>query len=107
MMKPSTKFVRICVIREATAAPSAPIIGIKIKLSTMLPSAPDKFIIHRYRCFSSANIHTFLIGPKYEKVVYHTSIFKISDDSLYELQYKMPTIKSENKVINKHWKSER
>ena len=83
MINPSIKFVKNCVNSEANAAPHAPQKGIITELSTILNKAPDKFMIHKYFCLSSASIHTFLTVPIYEKAMYHIKICNTRTDGRY------------------------
>ena len=74
-IKHKTKFVKNCVATEAIAAPATPIRAIRNQFPITFSKAPDKLIIHKYFCFSSANIQIFRMVPIYEKAVYHVMIF--------------------------------
>lgn len=76
MIKPIKILVKICVIKEARAAPLIPNNGIKLKFNTIFIKAPDKLMTHKYLCLFSAKIQIFRTEPKYENVVYHTIIRK-------------------------------
>ena len=57
------KFVKNCVATDAIAAPNAPNTGIRTKFPTTFRIAPERLIIHRYFCFSSASIQMLRTEP--------------------------------------------
>ena len=70
--------------------------------------APEKLIIHKYFCLFSATIQIFLTVPKYENVVYHTTILSEEIEAIYSLPYKILTTNGERIVsikliINEHY----
>ena len=79
----NTKLAKNCVTTETIAAPAAPMIGIKIKLPITFKTAPDRLMIHKYFCFSSANIQIFLTVPMYEKAEYQVMICKSGIAAIY------------------------
>ena len=88
-IKPIITLVNICVMREATAAPTTPITGIKKQFNIMFASAPERFIIHKYFCLFSASIHIFRIAPRYEKVVYQTTTLSAAIERKNSEPYKI------------------
>ena len=72
--------VSICVINEASAAPDALIIGIRLKFSNTLQIAAPTYIYFKYFCLFSHTNHAPRATPKYEKAVYHVTIFNTEID---------------------------
>ena len=81
--KPINKLLNICVIKEAKAAPFMPNVGIRSKFNSIFNEAPKKFIRIKYFCLFSAIIQMLLAVPKYENVVYQTTIRRVVIDAIY------------------------